>query len=709
MAENPRDRDAARRLAESLATVEGLRTARRLQAAGLLGTEPETVPPPLPRPPEPISIWQPAEKDGEVVFVRPEPLPLGDHFAADRVLARKRSELPLRVVLFGESVAAGYLYAPHVTPARVLAAQLSSIAGPGSFEVVDLARTNETLAGMTETVRQSLQIQPDLLVLFTGNNWELLETPEASPYAPTVASRQRAARALAEGGPAALATSAAAELRAKAGRALGRIGEIARAVGIPVVVLLPEVNLADWENRQPVAWLAGDATPRWHTLYREALKDLDSGRFDVAALKASEMVRLDGGSTPTPQCLLARAAGARGNLEEALAACRAEVDSNRYPNLCFLGAPQATRFVRSTLLDEARRHGFLTVDLPAVFARHTGEAIPGRRLFLDYCHLTFEGMRVAMAAAAAAILPLSGMVEREVGWPEIAALPIPGPSAEVEATACLGAALHGSHRLLATGAKGPILEAWCDDALAASPGVSTAMLDLIAARAAPVPAVLTAAQIRNFHSPYRLGLQHGWAYDHLDADMIVAILRVLERRSGGEADEAKRLLLESVAPPAQGIELASPPFRFLWDPLERVFPDVMPFQDLPQRAFLRSPWPETAFTLVTAATADLAVELTVRVPAIGDLPARQGQALLAVNGAAVSSFAVAGCWTTARFRVPRYRLWPGLNRLSLRWPDLPPVGDTAVAAILDRLELGREADVHPIFGEVFSLRVGPAS
>jgi hypothetical protein len=34
------------------------------------------------RRPEPIGIWQPRESDGELAFVRPDPLPLGDHYAA---------------------------------------------------------------------------------------------------------------------------------------------------------------------------------------------------------------------------------------------------------------------------------------------------------------------------------------------------------------------------------------------------------------------------------------------------------------------------------------------------------------------------------------------------------------------------------------------------------------------------------------------------
>ena len=120
-------------LADLLATPEGLRTARLLQGNGLLGSPAPMAPRPMPRPPEPISIWEPREADGETVWIRPDPQPLGDHFAATKVLRRKAAELPLRVGFFGESVAAGYLYAPHVTPARVLEDQLQAIGGSGNF------------------------------------------------------------------------------------------------------------------------------------------------------------------------------------------------------------------------------------------------------------------------------------------------------------------------------------------------------------------------------------------------------------------------------------------------------------------------------------------------------------------------------------------------------------------------------------------------
>ena len=684
-------------LAQLLATPEGLRTARLLQAAGLLGAPSAPEPRPVPRFPEPIGIWQPQDIDGETVFVRPDPQPLGDHHAATPVLRPKKSLLPLRVAFFGESVAAGYLYAPHLTPAQVLEAQLRAAGGVDNFEVIDLARTNETLPSLAATVRASLQINPDVLVLFAGNNWNLLETPEVSPYAPSVAARQRYGQALREDGISGPIGLAAERLRQAAEAAFGDIAELAWAVHIPVVVVIPEVNLADWETRQPPVWLGGDGTGRWHTLYAEAVERLDQQDFAGAIQSIQRMRELDGGHCASTWRLLARAHLGLGNIEDARQACLAEVDAARYATLAFLSAPQATTAARELLRDLARRHGFLAVDLRDVFSEHTGSSLPDRRLFLDYCHLTLEGIQVAMAAVAAQVLNLSGMLDEEADWRRLIS---PSPlSPEAEATACFGAAIHTAHRLLSTGSKRPILEHWCEAALDASPGIAETMLDLVAARCAPCPAVLTAAQQRNLASPYRLLLQHGWRWDHLDADLIEAIRAVLERRGHPAGERIDRLLLEHLAIREEGTELLDP--IYLWEPLERFYPEVMDFEDLSRRATFRSPWPESSFCLICDAERDVEIEMTVRLSA----PGRVG---LAVNDRDLETVDAGERWTRAVLRIERESLRRGLNRLTLRWPA-PPDGEAALAAAAERLEIGVAADLHPVFGEIFSLRATPST
>lgn len=693
----------AHELAERLATPEGLRQARLSQMAGLTGP-PAPVPAPLPFPrgPHPISIWQPAEIDGERAFVRPDPGPFGDHYATRKVLRPKQAELPLRVAFFGESAAAGYLYAPHLTPAQVLEEQLQASGGRENFEVVDLARTNETLAGLRETVRSSLQIQPDVLVLFVGNNWNLLETPEVSPYAQSVSARQEVARALRDGGLAGPVELARGRLRDAARSTLDEIALLTQAVGIPVVVVLPEVNLADWETRQPVPWLPREGTARWHSSYRSALNLLARGDAAGAAGMTERMLELDAGVCPSTWRLRALARRALGDEAGALEACRAEIDSAAYPTLAFLSAPQATTLARDLLRETGRRHGFIPVDLPAVFAEHTGSRLPDRRLFLDYCHLTVEGIRVAMAAVAAEVLRLSGMreagmIEGEPDWRRVlSSTPEPRLAPEVEATARLGAAIHGAHRLLTAGAKRPILEHWCAAALDASPGIAETFRDLVEARTAPCPAVLTAAQQRNLGSPYRLLLQHGWQWDHLDAEVLACLGAVL-------GEEVDRRLVERRALPAEGVDLADPYWH--WEPLERFFPEVMRFEDIAERATLRAPWPETSFCLVVDEPREVDLELAARAPA-----RNEGEIGVLLDGRPAGTLRVGERWTRSQLRLPAGLLGAGLHRLTLRWPGLPPsAGDNPLLPAIERLELGLPADLHPVFGEVWSLRAGEGS
>jgi hypothetical protein len=716
-ARDPRE-EASRELARLLATPEGLRLARLLQATGILAAPREldsevqpaiASPEPSPRapgPPSPISIWQPRQQPAGTVWVRLEPGPLGDHYAAVRTLTPRRSPLPLRICLLGESVAAGYLYAPHLTPARVLADHLRSIAGSDVYEVIDLARTNETLGSLAATAEAAMQLEPDLLILFTGNNWGLLETPEISPYAPAVAARQRYAAALREGGllgPARLARERLAEIAA------GALERVARAAGdrTRVLLLVPEVNLADWETLQPVPWLPGDGAARWHALYAAAQAHLAAGDFAAAESVAWQMVELDGGACPTPFRLLARGLAARDNLAEARDAAVSEVDSVHYPLLAFLGAPQATTPARRTQELAAARHGFSAVDLRAVFAEHTRSPLPGRRLFLDYCHLTVEGIHVAMAAAAAETLRLLPPPNRGLApdWRDLARdLPLPVVPPEADAVAKLGAAVHTAHRLLATSPKGPLLQHWLREALAASPSAAATLLDLAATRAAaPLPAVATAAQKRQLASPCPLLLQHGWRWDHLDAEVIEAIASVLDPPGRGEVE--RRLLAAHSA--ADRAELSRAPY--LWEPLARFYPEAMAVRDLSGRAAFRTPWPESSFCLLASGEEDLTFDLTLRLPPIpGIEPGRTGQVLLDLGGRPAGTLAVTGRWSRASLRVRRDHLRPGLNRLTLRWPPPPPDGDRALEAAIRRLEEGIEADLHPVFGEVFSLKVRPA-
>lgn len=654
--------------------------------------------PPPARAPRPISIWRPTEVDGELMFVRPEAGPLGDGFCQRRSIARRKTAR--RICLFGESVALGFLYAPHLTPAQVLEDQLNAVAGEGAYEVVDLSKSSESLFPLAATMKDALQLEPDGIVVFAGNNWNFQET-DASPWIPVQGFRARYARALREGGVAGVRALGARLLEEKALHVLGRIRELAAIRSIPVVVIVPEVNLADWESRQPVVWRSGDDTARWHELYARAVRGLETSELAAAIEAAEQMLEIDGGTCPSAFRILATAYRALGRLDDAARAARAEVDADLMPTMCYLHCPQATTPVQELLRRAGGEHGFTIVDLPAVFAAHAGSALPGRRYFLDYCHLTAEGMRVAMAATASAVLGLDGAAD--LTWQALlAAVPAASAPPRAEAVAMFGAAIHSAHRLQAVSVKRELLTYWCARALAAAPEIADTMLDLIELRCSPGPSVLSPAARRNLASPHPIMLQHGLQWPNLDPELIEAICSALEQRGVPARARVSRMLVDRLAVDRSSADLAASGF-FRWELYESCFAEALNLDNARHRAAQRAAQPASSFCLVASAELDLELSICARLPELEGAGPRRGTVSIEVNGVPIGDFACDQDWSSATQRVGAQALRPGLNKLTLRWPPPPPAGDAALRCAIDRLERGLGADLHPIFGEVFSL------
>ncbi len=538
--------------------------------------------------------------------------------------------------------------------------------------------------------------------------------------------RQRVGLGLRSGGLSGPVELAGKGLARQVRAAMARIAQLAAAEGVAVVVVMPEVNLADWPARQPVAWLPGEGCASWYELYRRARQALAAKRWDEAGRLAVDMVALDGGTNPTAHRLMASAhvqsgEPAKAAVEAATAVCRREVDADGYPTAAFLPSPRVTRGVRRLLTQTADEHGFATVDLVEIFSRHTGDPLPGRRMFLDYCHLTAEGIEVAMAATAGTVLAAGSEVRgavraKRVSWDEILQqAAVEAPSPQIEAVAKLGAAVHTAHRLAGGAHKAELLRHWCREALRSWPGIAATMVDLASARCAPLPELLSAAQQAVLASPpvpassAVVGFQHGWSWQALDGELFAAMMSVLRRGEGAQpaaADKIETVILtHRAARSCRPIELAVPGF-YLAEPVERLYPEAMAAPQRPERAMLRCVWPRTSFDLPWDGRSALRLRATLRLPPIAGLASRLVATVrLELNGEPVGEVEVSARWSRQTFELPARHLRRGLNRLHLVWQPPPGGGEAALAAAGERLELGVEADLHPIFGEIYSLQV----
>ena len=691
---NPNAREQyCRELAKRMAEEDGPRLARLLQMTGFLHPHQKTEisSPPSSGGPKPISIWMPREKEDKLEFVRPEAGPFVDHYADRVAIPATKPEHTKRVLWFGESAAAGYLYAPVYTPAKVLAHNLAAMVPETPWEVIDLARTNEHLQSLTETVEASLQLDPDLLAIYTGNNWNLLETPEHSAYAPDITARQAYGACLREGGFTAAIDRAGKTLLHKAHQAMETILGLALQRDIPLVLVVPEVNLADWTSLQPPVWLPALNLAAWYETRQKVLAALNHEDWQGVKAGAFALLEIDEGTCPTTFRFLARAHLGLGDIPAAREAARAEVDSAYRATLCFIDAPRSTSLVQKVLRRFGQRDGVHLVDLPALF--HQEEALPGRDWFLDYCHLNAAGIQCAMKATAESIVQALGQcIANEA--------PSSPPPPEVEAVALTGAAIHLAHRLKSDD-KQALMEYYLDGALAAAPEVAEAMMDLISVRLGPVPAVLHAVQQRNAASSFPLSPQHGWKYPYLDIEAILAIEASLARHQPEKSQEISRMLMSERGLGEQWQELV--PY-YLWEPVAQVYTDLLETTDLPGRAFYRAPFPETAICLITDGRQDLELAVVTRLPDPLDEGQRFGRVALHLNGILLAEYFAGDSWERVEIPVPSNRLQAGVNRLTIHWPIPQTPGDAAREYLMKALEEGCEAAIHPIFGEIFSIK-----
>jgi hypothetical protein len=674
--------DALRRSVAAAAaaglTREGGENAIALMARLGLLEEEEGAPPPASRPGW-IGIWEPRSDGTSTWFERSrERFDRPDAWADIPRLDLKGAKK--RVVLIGESVARGFFYDPQYTPAQVLQSLLAEV--PGGIEVIDLARSGLDATGLADLLTSSLALAPDAFVVFAGNNWGA-----APPVFPPGLERQAAATLLRERGVAGLAQLNVGKLLALVeGGAQVALGMLAQRV--PLFFVLPEFNLADWrvDLEGDAPWLPGDGNERWLRLHAEARAALEEGRLVEAAARAGEMVELDGGLAATGLTLLAEAHLRAGRP----AAARALLEQARDTHFTWDSSMQVPRIlspVQDALRRAAGQGAFSLVDLPRVFAEDLGGALPGRELFLDYCHLSSRGIRLAMAAVAEQLLPRLGGIPADRG-DLLARAPEPAP--EVEAEARLGAAIQNAH----WGQGDKIVRHHCRCA-AASPKVARLMREYAELQIRTAPAWACAAAERMLAQEARslfryVFWMYQWREEKLfDPVLLEAIAGSLEGSSpaDGGLDSLRRE--ERGLEPGRPVNLLTPYYQTSWAERERVWSDL---------AYFRSYAPVARFPFASRAASPVEIRITCRRPP-GEEPA---EALVRLNGEALQGLPITDRWQTWRIAatVP-----PGVSWIEIAWPLRLTTAESALEKAAREIERGLPHCLLPVFGEIHTFRV----
>ncbi len=690
----------ANRLAKAAMSSDGARLIQLLQQAGLLGAQEEAQPA---NRPGRIGIWEPKSSGGRVSYVRSlDSIAEWPRWANIARINPKRTRW--RILFFGESVARGYLYEPFYTPAMVLQSLLEAVLGKGFIEVIDLARTDMG-SEIKDLANSAAALDPDGIVIFAGNNWRAVDLI-AENRRPEVDARLRS------GSIAELKQFAEDCVSLRARAVVQEVRDFYCARKIPVVWAIPEFNLGDWQDwRTNAPHLRGRANSEWLACCEEAENALARGDFAAAEHLALQMLELDERTNSHTLAILARCrlhagdvSGARTYLERASDARVWDWSQPLSPRC--LGVSR----------EEIRAHGqcgtSAVVDLRELYREYLGGALPDRRLFLDYCHLTVEGIRLSMAAVAARLtIPLLG---RAIDWRALFA-DAPAPSTAVEAEGALLAAVHNAHWFQPQ----PVVEYFCSRALKLSPHTADIMARFIELQTTATPALLSRpgerlSQLGGQAVQYLLG---PYNIQQLDVVLLTSMACALEKAAqpayaalrqhwvaNHDASEHTADLLDyyylSSAGQPQELFWAR---RDIWK-TSPAAPAERSLREFATADYYRAYGIESMFVFVAGGQRSVQFDLTCR---ILDTEGPTETIKVFVNEKPIADLPSERAWRKHTMQAQSCALREGLNHLRIRWPLRNADQRAKLVAAADSLMHQPVQPLFQVFGEIHSLTASP--
>lgn len=622
-----------------------------------------------------VGIYKPQEENGQTTYTRDVNFKERWSFFADLPAIPAKGDKK-RVVFLGESVARGFLLDPDYTPAMVLEKLLNANTSGAGYEVIDLAETNLEMRGIRHRFTQCLDLQPDLIIFLAGNNW-------GTDYINTVASDQGTFNTVSE------ALNAAKNIgeikpvlegvfEGLVTNFMEYVGNTAGAKNIPVIMAIPEFNLVDCRStpgERVVTNLAEDGIAKWVAARDAAEKAWGQKDLNATATAAQTMIDLDP-SHPLGFEMLADVKMAQGDHDAARELFELGRDTAIF---CRSNSkPRTYQVIRKTMLEKAGAANISIVDLPEVFKAHLGGKVPGRELFLDYCHFTVRGIQVAMEATAASVMQIMGEEDsKTLKASDVKAAP---------ATLAMGhlfAAIHNMH----WGQSYDILKHHSQESVKASKDIAKTMVyytDMISRSVSNNLTKSLEMILTNNTQIDRYGhaLMHPMDLKTMELDLVNGMVDALKGAGINLEKFITELRINEHGIEGRNVNLMRSFYHATsYDEYQGVRP-----------AFLQARDSRSTFFIVGKAGDAADLSLSFRIPGEADA---NSHVEFSFNGSMVSAVNTKKGWQRHSFTIPGKLMKDGVNHLVIHWPVPAQVDKKATAGTGSLLDA-----VYYVFGEI---------
>lgn len=589
-----------------------------------------------------IGIWKLHTENGQSVYQRdPEYRNEWRYWADVESFTIKKNAK--QVIYVGESVARGYLYDPTYNPVMIMQHLLNTYAADDEYQILDLARVSAKFSGLMQTIGEAAGLQPDYLVVFAGNNWDILSMSVDNPEL-----QQAIIDFMAAGNLKGLEELTANVFKNATQKLFQSLKN--SYPGTEVIIVIPEINLADWQSSADDRILARMETGkmrRW--LLVSDLAETACHNNNLASLLplGSELIELDK-TNPLGYEVLGRYEIAQGNHEQARRLLEQAKDMTLFGrnDTC---RPRCLEITKQILRSESQQHGFTCIDVPELFRKKTGGSLPGSELFIDYCHLSAEGMKLVCSEIAAVVIrSLYGQVVTPEGLYGLC----PSPNKFTSAYAHFLAAAHNAH----FGQPSAILAYHLGKSLEYDMAISTVMIlyaKLCSMRASS--SLCQEFRALQANRTKRFQLLHPGNKKILDTVLVDAIVSALEKKNIPAAVEIEQLRLQQ-----HGIQYRPVNLLLSYYSLFNYYHDEN--HELP---YCRSKFRRSEFLFVTEPDADMLIKITMR--RNGDNGATDRVAI-EVNSKPVDEWEISHNWKEYSCRIDQRFLKRGINRIKIIWP-----------------------------------------